>query len=319
MQSTSTYISEQVRDSDNNLINPATEEGLNAIIDAVDSISLTELPLRQWDEGELITRDIGLDRVLWSDRIVDEWALKTKMISGDVQWITKKLTWLNGESKIFTKGFSTLSVQISGTWVGTIVFEATSDVGNFVSIAGLVALSNTLAYNTTVNGIYRFNVAGLHSIKIRMSAYTSGVATVNFNLSANTLWQSFAQSAAGAMTINGAVTEAILDTNLPFIAPSQMYQTGMELEWVRVVEPTVAPAQPATYAAPKFAQYPQKFRRLRVEVGWSERLPLAQEPNTNRLVVATPEVYRILEEISLALYDIRDILKISNGVDTSQR
>lgn len=97
-----------------------------------------------------------------------------------------------------------------------------------------------------------------------------------------------------------------------------MYQTGFELESVRKLAPTVNPTQPTAYVEPKFANYPQRFRRLRVEAGGSERLPFAQEPDTNRMVVATPDLYRIQEEQLLVLMDIRNLLKLSLGVDTTQ-
>ena len=92
MYAESTYISEKTRDSNNNVINPATLESINSLIDAVETISLTESPLRQGDEGELLTRDMGIDRVLGSSPLTDEGNLKTKMISGDIQGIVQKVT-----------------------------------------------------------------------------------------------------------------------------------------------------------------------------------------------------------------------------------
>lgn len=317
MNAEQVYISEKVRNSSNTVINPATEENQEAILEAVDNISLTTSPLVQWDDGELWTKDIGLEKVFWSQQLVDEGRVQTKMVSGDIK-NNKKVAWLNSEVRALTQWFTTCNIQLSGTWVGTATFEITSNWWDFIAVAWVNAATNTLAYSATVNGIYRFNVSGLNAIRVRLSAYTSGTALVNFSLSSWSQIQPFAQNAAWAVTISGAVTEAILDTNLPFIAPSQMYETWFELESLRKIDPTVNPTQPTTYAQPKFANYPQRFRRLRVEIGGSERLPLAQETNTNRLVVATPELYRIMEEQLFVLSDIRDLLKIGNNVEVSQ-
>lgn len=100
----------------------------------------------------------------------------------------------------------------------------------------------------------------------------------------------------------------MLDTNLPFIAPSQMYETGMELESIRQFDPTVNPTQPATYAQPKFANFLQKFRRLRTQIAGSEMLPFSQEKNTNRMLVSQPEEIRLLEAILVELLNIRSVL-----------
>lgn len=47
MNAEQVYISEKVRNSSNTVINPATEESQEAILEAVDNISLTTSPLVQ--------------------------------------------------------------------------------------------------------------------------------------------------------------------------------------------------------------------------------------------------------------------------------
>jgi hypothetical protein len=305
-----------LRDALGNTINPATKEWQDILSEWIDRlvnegtpiIGASWQPFLQWDNGEIGTYDTNLSQVLGSSSLVEDQKLRTKSSNFDLQNQNFKITGLNSEAKVLTNGFSTCNVQISWTWVGTLTFEITSNWWDFIAIAGISAATNTVAYSTTGNGIFRFNITGLHSVKVRFSAFTSGTPFINFNLSAGWQWQPFAQNAAGAIT----TTEAVIDTNLPFIAPSQMYETGFELEWWRIVEPTIAPTQPATYAQNKFAQYPQKFRRLRVEIWWSQKVPFAQEANTNKMIVTEPELRAVLELMYIELQNIRNVLLGNN-------
>lgn len=71
-------------------------------------------------------------------------------------------------------------VNISGTWVGTIVFEGTND--DFVTVQNASIFtppSGVITSGITANGYYRFvAVSGFTKIRARMSSYTSGSATV---------------------------------------------------------------------------------------------------------------------------------------------
>lgn len=73
----------------------------------------------------------------------------------------------------------TVSVNITGTWVGTVVFEATIDGTNFFTIDG-VAFNSSGAFvtSTTANGQWQFNVAAVQSVRARVSTYTSGTVVI---------------------------------------------------------------------------------------------------------------------------------------------
>jgi hypothetical protein len=72
--------------------------------------------------------------------------------------------------------------NVSGTWVGTITFEASIDGTNWFTYAvspitsGFVSVPQT---TTSVNGQFVIHVAGFTQVRARMSAYTSGSATVS--------------------------------------------------------------------------------------------------------------------------------------------
>jgi len=74
------------------------------------------------------------------------------------------------------------SVQLTGTWAGTVTFEVSNDGTNWVSV-GLVNSTSvaltTAVVSTTANGLF-FRVHKFTPLfRVRMSAYTSGTANVN--------------------------------------------------------------------------------------------------------------------------------------------
>lgn len=314
MNSQSTYISEQIRDASGEYINPSTIEGQEKILEAIDWISLTSFPLIQWENGELITKDIWIEKLFWNNPLIrNGWIISS--VINDTKISNGKIGWLNSEIRTDTTQYSTCSIQLSWVWAWTVVFEASSNWGDFVALAWINIATNSLLTSVTGNGIFKFNISWLTLIRVRLSAYTSWAVFVNFVLSS---WEQNQPLSQRATTFELNTFDTNLQTLPTAIGTTQMYQTGFELEWIRQFAPTVNPTQPTAYVEPKFANYPQRFRRLRVEAGGSERLPFAQEPNTNRMVVSTPDLYRIQEEQLLVLMDIRDLLKISLGVYTTQ-
>jgi hypothetical protein len=74
-----------------------------------------------------------------------------------------------------------VGIQITGTWSGTIVFQATVDGTNYVAIKCInantgVTLANT---GTTANGMWQCAAGGLANVRALSSGtWTSGTATV---------------------------------------------------------------------------------------------------------------------------------------------
>ena len=75
-------------------------------------------------------------------------------------------------------GKSSASVQLSGTWVGTVTFEGTVDGTTWNNVNAVAATTSTPQPTTTVNGLYRLTPGGLSQIRANMTAYTSGSVTV---------------------------------------------------------------------------------------------------------------------------------------------
>jgi hypothetical protein len=76
-------------------------------------------------------------------------------------------------------GVDTASVQVTGTWVGTLTFEATIDGTNYFAINGIPFISTGVFISTaTANGQWQFDIAGVQSFRARCSAFTSGTIVV---------------------------------------------------------------------------------------------------------------------------------------------
>jgi hypothetical protein len=69
-------------------------------------------------------------------------------------------------------------IQITGTWVGTIIVEGSNDGTNFVTIPFIVQSTSLLGVSITANGAYIAASNGYNQTRIRASAWTSGTATI---------------------------------------------------------------------------------------------------------------------------------------------
>lgn len=93
---------------------------------------------------------------------------------------TGSLGALNATVAVPTTSAGTAVIQISGTWVGTVTFESSND--NYVTSQSVAAVFlggvATQSASWTTNGFYAILTAGFKSTRARMSAYTSGTATI---------------------------------------------------------------------------------------------------------------------------------------------
>lgn len=80
--------------------------------------------------------------------------------------------------EIAGEGLSTVGIGISGTWAGTIVVEGNVGDGVWATIPIIHSLTAAAAVATTGNGNWFIGSAGFLTVRVRMSAYTSGTATV---------------------------------------------------------------------------------------------------------------------------------------------
>lgn len=94
-----------------------------------------------------------------------------------------------------------VGIQITGTWVGTITFYGSVDNSTFVALNLIPLASSTATSTATSNGVWNGSIAGLSTVRIKFSAYTSGTATVVFR---NALSAKSSGGGGGATGATGA-------------------------------------------------------------------------------------------------------------------
>ena len=93
--------------------------------------------------------------------------------------------------------FRSINFQITGTWVGTITFQASNDNTNWNSCVLFQGGGGTSTVGaTTANNLLYGSTGGFNFFRIRFTAYTSGTATVTGFL--------LKEPASGAVSSNGA-------------------------------------------------------------------------------------------------------------------
>ena len=256
--------------------------------------------------GELYTQDRNLANILGGTPVGEGGYLRVKNKFDD-KIVSGRLGVLGEALGIDCRGYSTVGVELSGTWAGTITFEGRTDTGNWVVINGLATNGTTLVTTSTTNGVYRFSTAGIIYFQIRFSAFTSGTLLATLESSAEIGMVGLSNPVSGSQTQPLSQKSSTFelntyDTNLvSILGTAVLYRLGNLASIDPVVAPTVNITQPTTYADNRYAKYPQILPRLRVEIGGDQKLPLAQEINTNRLLISQPEIYAMLEAILLQL------------------
>lgn len=80
---------------------------------------------------------------------------------------------------VSTQASGTCGVQVTGTWTGTLVFEATVDAGTtWNPVNAEVPTTGAEVTSTTANGVWVIAVAGYQQVRVRGNTVASGSATV---------------------------------------------------------------------------------------------------------------------------------------------
>jgi hypothetical protein len=87
------------------------------------------------------------------------------------------LAVINAETVIAADGASMVTLDLRGTFVGTVVLEGTADGTNYVALPLRPVASPLYAMSVSAPGLYQSPAAGFRSVRARMSAFTSGSAT----------------------------------------------------------------------------------------------------------------------------------------------
>ena len=95
--------------------------------------------------------------------------------------VTADLTSASPSLRLDVRGLAAVGVQLTGTWTGTVTFEATIDGATWVSqimipSTGLCAAGVTTA---TGNGAWTASVAGYRFVRARFSTPTSGTVVAS--------------------------------------------------------------------------------------------------------------------------------------------
>ncbi len=75
-------------------------------------------------------------------------------------------------------GMSSVSIQVAGTYTGTVQFEGSLDGSTYTALALTPSTGGDTATSTTSTGVWTGFIGGTSQVRARVSAYTSGTARV---------------------------------------------------------------------------------------------------------------------------------------------
>ena len=108
------------------------------------------------------------------------------------------------------------TLTVSGTWTGTISFEATGDGGTTWVAVNVMPLNSTTAVtSTTANGTWQVNTAGFTGLRMRGSATMTGSALATINPSAASA-RNGGSSGGGGGSPGGSNTQVQFNNNGAF-------------------------------------------------------------------------------------------------------
>lgn len=93
------------------------------------------------------------------------------------QFLKQTLVKANTDIRIDVQGLSVMFINITGTFVGTVVFEYTVNGSDWFTLSAMSA-AGALETGATAVGRWLANVAGMQAVRFRCSAYTSGTISV---------------------------------------------------------------------------------------------------------------------------------------------
>ena len=109
------------------------------------------------------------------------------------------------------------AIQITGTFIATVQFEATSDGGTWVALSAGDVAGTATATSATAAGIWQFSSTGLLSVRARLSSYTSGAVNV-----------ALYGAGGGPTAVNAAVLEAIYGAAVLILSDTGAIKTAVE-------------------------------------------------------------------------------------------
>lgn len=151
-----------------------------------------------------------------------------------------------------SQGMGTGSIQVVGTWVGTISFTVsnTGDTADYKALNMAPSNSSTQVTSTTANGLWSGSVAGFRYFRACMTAYTSGIASVLLSTAAT------GGGGAGAVSVDltgssfsGNAAASNTGASVPAAAGYTGISVGGTLTGLTAGQTTMANSIPVTIAS----------------------------------------------------------------------
>lgn len=133
----------------------------------------------------------------------------------------------NGSS-VALNGMSSGNISVTGTFVGTVTFEAQNANGDWIPVLLQEAGSTRLSSTTTTTGTWRLPIGGYNALRARVSAYTSGSITVKAFVE-NTAHTPAVQNVGmyeKLDAVNDAITAYPLGHSVRMVAADTLIKTG---------------------------------------------------------------------------------------------
>lgn len=116
-----------------------------------------------------------------------------------------------------TQGCSSVTFDVTGTWVATLVTEGTVGDGNWFIINGDVDVNDSISSSFTTNTFVTIPCGSFSQVRIRTSLYTSGTVSISWNASvgSNTIevFNTNASSFLSTTRLNDGVGNSIASIN----------------------------------------------------------------------------------------------------------
>jgi len=93
--------------------------------------------------------------------------------------LSGSITGVGQSVDIFDSNSNTRTIQLAGTWSGTLVVEASNDNVTYTTLSILKLSSFTFIASLTVSGMYIVNGGGYSHLRVRSTAWTSGTVDIS--------------------------------------------------------------------------------------------------------------------------------------------
>lgn len=133
-----------------------------------------------------------------------------------VELTTGTITASGKSVNVDVTNFSALAIQTSGTWSGTLQFEASIDNSIWFAIKAAKVFTQDIESSTTSNNKWVAQVSGFNQVRIRASSFSSGTATIALQPGQGVSGSSFGQGDPN----NDANAWPVRVTSLPPISVS---------------------------------------------------------------------------------------------------